>query len=83
MKIRTLILTLFLAASIVPQPKSAMLHIYVSLKGNDSWSGKLSEPNDDKNDGPFQTLERSRDGIAINISSCWHSHTRDLKQYSQ
>ena len=36
---------------------------YVSLSGNDSWSGRLAEPNSDKTDGPFATLERARDAI--------------------
>ena len=36
---------------------------YVSLAGNDSWSGKLSEPNSDKTDGPFATIEKARDSI--------------------
>ena len=36
---------------------------YVSLSGNDSWSGKLVEPNSRKTDGPFATLEKARDAI--------------------
>ncbi len=36
---------------------------YVSLDGNDSWSGKLPEPNSKKSDGPFATFERARDAI--------------------
>ncbi|MCU0642745.1 MAG: right-handed parallel beta-helix repeat-containing protein, partial [bacterium] len=32
---------------------------YVSLDGNDSWSGKLSEPNGDHTDGPFAKLEQA------------------------
>ena len=33
----------------------ADMSFYVSLTGNDSWSGKLTEPNDAKTDGPFAT----------------------------
>lgn len=33
---------------------------YVSLEGNDGWSGKLAEPNDAKTDGPFASLERAK-----------------------
>ena len=36
---------------------------YVSLNGNDSWSGKLPEPNSKKSDGAFATFERARDAI--------------------
>ncbi len=37
--------------------------LYVAVNGNDKWSGKLPEPNVDKTDGPFATLERARDEI--------------------
>lgn len=33
---------------------------YVSTKGSDKWSGKLSEPNKDGTDGPFATLEKAK-----------------------
>jgi hypothetical protein len=39
------------------------LQLYVSTQGNDSWSGKLAQPNRAKSDGPFATLERARDEI--------------------
>ena len=32
---------------------------YVSLSGDDSWTGKLSAPNEAQTDGPFRTLERA------------------------
>jgi hypothetical protein len=34
---------------------------YISPEGNDSWSGKLSSPNESKTDGPFATLEQARE----------------------
>lgn len=34
---------------------------YVSPKGNDSWSGRLADPNSARKDGPFATPERARD----------------------
>lgn len=37
--------------------------LYVSTKGNDSWSGALPEPNLAKNDGPFASLEKARDAV--------------------
>jgi hypothetical protein len=36
---------------------------YVSVSGNDAWSGRLAEPNAARTDGPFATLERARDAI--------------------
>ncbi|MCB9260634.1 MAG: right-handed parallel beta-helix repeat-containing protein [Ignavibacteriales bacterium] len=33
---------------------------YISVNGNDKWSGKLAEPNNDKNDGPFATIGRAK-----------------------
>ena len=37
--------------------------LYVSLQGNDQWTGRLPEPNQEEQDGPFATLERARDEI--------------------
>jgi len=37
--------------------------LYVSLQGNDAWSGRLAAPNPQVNDGPFATIERARDEI--------------------
>lgn len=37
--------------------------LYVSLDGDDGWSGRLPEPNESRSDGPFATLERARDEI--------------------
>jgi hypothetical protein len=39
------------------------MNIYVSPKGNDSWSGRLPSPNRGRTDGPFATFERARDAI--------------------
>jgi len=36
---------------------------YVSPQGNDSWTGKLAEPNTAGTDGPFRTLERARKAV--------------------
>ena len=36
---------------------------YVSLLGNDNWSGKLAEPNFNKTDGPFATIERAKNAV--------------------
>jgi parallel beta-helix repeat protein len=39
------------------------LSFYVSPNGNDKWSGKLAQPNNNKTDGPFATLERAKTAI--------------------
>jgi len=36
---------------------------YVSPDGNDSWSGTIAEPNADKTDGPFATIERAKQAV--------------------
>ena len=36
---------------------------YLSTVGNDTWSGKLLEPNEQKTDGPFRTMEGARDAL--------------------
>ena len=41
---------------------------YVSQAGNDSWSGRLPDPNDAGTDGPFATLERARDAVRESIA---------------
>lgn len=43
--------------------RGEILRLYVSLSGDDNWSGKLPAPNPTKTDGPFATLERARDEI--------------------
>ena len=37
--------------------------LYIATCGNDAWSGKLVQPNAEKSDGPFATIERARDEI--------------------
>ncbi len=36
---------------------------YISRAGNDTWSGRLAQPNATATDGPFGTLERARDAV--------------------
>jgi len=37
--------------------------LYVSVKGNDKWSGRLSQPNKENTDGPLASLASARDTI--------------------
>lgn len=37
--------------------------IFVSPQGKDRWSGRLPEPNAGRTDGPFATIERSRQAV--------------------
>ncbi len=39
------------------------ISIFVSTQGSDSFSGRYSEPNNAKTDGPFQTIQKARDYI--------------------
>ena len=43
--------------------KSSEVMLFISNRGNDNWSGRLAEPNVNRTDGPFSTLERARDEI--------------------
>ena len=36
---------------------------YISPSGNDSWSGKLAEPNPTKTDGPFATIGKAQNAV--------------------
>jgi Right handed beta helix region len=36
---------------------------YVSTRGSDSWSGRLTDPNASRTDGPFRTLDHARDVV--------------------
>ena len=36
---------------------------FISLEGKNNWSGKLSQPNKTKTDGPFATFEKARDAV--------------------
>ncbi|MGI9470419.1 MAG: right-handed parallel beta-helix repeat-containing protein [Rubripirellula sp.] len=36
---------------------------YVSNEGSDAWSGTFAQPNEQRTDGPFATLERARDVV--------------------
>jgi parallel beta-helix repeat protein len=38
---------------------------YVSVEGRDTWSGRFSEPNQDRTDGPFASLARARDAVRV------------------
>ena len=44
--------------------------LYVSTKGNDAWSGKLSEPNAMRTDGPFVTIQRAQKAVRASAKSC-------------
>ncbi|MCK5467657.1 MAG: hypothetical protein KAI99_04090, partial [Cyclobacteriaceae bacterium] len=38
---------------------------YVAENGNDSWSGTLPMPNNEKTDGPFATIKRAQEAVKI------------------
>ena len=45
-----------------PRPEAART-LYVSLDGDDAWSGAVPEANSQRNDGPLRTLEGARDAL--------------------
>jgi parallel beta-helix repeat protein len=53
---------ILLAARLVGGPATAA-EWHVATTGDDAWSGTFAEPNTDRTDGPFATLERARDAI--------------------
>jgi hypothetical protein len=44
--------------------------VYVSMHGNDTWSGVLAEPNREHTDGPVASLEGARDALR-RLRSTW------------
>ena len=46
---------------------------YVSTSGNDSWSGKLAEPNAAKTDGPFATINRAKQAVRLIKKDCYRN----------
>ncbi len=52
-----------------PPAMTGPASFYVATNGNDGWSGRLADPNGDKTDGPYATLERARSAV------------RDLKRF--
>src|SRR5690606_37397341 len=51
-----------LGLRLLPSPSRAIA-LHVAGNGNDAWSGTVAVPSEDKNDGPFATLERAREEI--------------------
>jgi len=48
---------------IVPISSAKNTIYYVAKNGNDKWSGKLAEPNEEKTDGPFASIDKAKDAI--------------------
>ena len=65
MQILTVIANLSAAESLDTLSKNYFADFYVSATGNNSWSGKLAEPNADKTDGPFATIEKAKQAVRI------------------
>lgn len=49
---------------------------YVAADGNDSWSGRLADPNTDRTDGPFATLQHARDEVRKSLAAGHHPSVR-------
>lgn len=60
----TCVLYLFIFGGIaMANQRQPEISFYVSSDGDDRWSGRLSEPNQTRTDGPFATLKRAKDAI--------------------
>jgi hypothetical protein len=46
---------------------------YVSTEGNDTWTGKLAEPNTTKTDGPFATVKRAKLAVRLIKKDCYRN----------
>lgn len=58
-----LLLTLLLTTGAVCRAAEQQADFFVSTSGSDDWSGTVAEPNAQRTDGPFATLERARDAV--------------------
>ena len=63
MKIRFVVLLILAITASACNSKNPGLTLYVSGTGSDSWSGRMSQVNNDKTDGPYQTIEAARNEI--------------------
>ncbi len=52
-----------LSLGMIAMPAKETITFYVASDGNDSWSGRLPAPNQERTDGPFATLQKARDEI--------------------
>ena len=64
--------------TITPTKDTTVISFYVSPNGNDSWSGTLKIPNDDNNDGPFQTLQQAQETVRALLQN---PQTKDIVVY--
>ena len=64
----------FYAATVVSFALAACLFgqsadFFVSVQGNDSWSGKLALPNNKKKDGPFASVAKAQEAVRNLVSN--------------
>lgn len=51
------------AAANEPRDAPGPIVLHVALDGDDAWSGALAEPNGERTDGPFATIDRARRAV--------------------
>lgn len=49
---------------------------YVAADGNDSWSGRRADPNTNRTDGPFASLQHARDMVRKSLAAGHHPSVR-------
>ena len=73
-KLNSYYLNIFLLLSLYLQPTACVNYVpskeadnritfYVSTEGNDNWSGRVADVDENKTDGPFASLEKARDAV--------------------
>ena len=59
--------------SIAQKTPEIFADFYVSTSGNDSWTGKLAEPNGAKTDGPFASVKRAKEAVRLIKKDCYRN----------
>ena len=60
-----IIMLCFITKYSFSQTTNEFMNLFVSLNGNDKWSGKLPSPNKQNTDGPFRSIERAKNEIRL------------------
>jgi hypothetical protein len=68
-----ILMTLAYAGLFAQNNAQPFADFYVSTAGNDTWSGKLAEPNSTKTDGPFATVNRAKQAVRLIKKDCYRN----------
>ena len=71
-----------LVASPAAAGQARAVDLYVSLQGNDAWSGRQAEPNAAKTDGPLATIEHAQQ-LVRQLKGQRRPHDADRRGHSR